>query len=203
MANLLSLEKHNVVVIDRQAAAFDLLDAGFNGATLLGNGIDVDVQRRAGVEKASAFIAVSGSDATNLMAAQVARRLFNTGVVVARIYDIENKKLYERFGIKTVSPTMVTAMQIRNFVAGGGFRRYLVLEGDGLEIVRASIRTNLAGKTVKSLNSPGRLVVHIILRDERAFIPTSDTVLTEGDSLIFTVASDFIDRCKKWFELER
>ena len=79
VANLLARDKHNIVVVDTDLSAFQHLGPTFNGITILGNGIDVDVQRKAGVDKADAFVALTGNDATNLMAAQVARKISQGG----------------------------------------------------------------------------------------------------------------------------
>jgi len=55
---------------------------------VLGTGIDEDVMRRAGIEKADAFVAVSnGDDNTNAMAAEIAKLVFKVPRVVARLYD--------------------------------------------------------------------------------------------------------------------
>lgn len=201
VANLLSREKHNIVVIDKDSSGFHLLDPAFNGITILGNGIDVDVQRKAGVDGADAFIAVSGNDATNLMAAQVARRVYHVPKVLARVSDSENEGLYRYFGIETISPIQGEAMEIRHRISATSVQRYLLLEGPKLEVVRARVKPGAVGRTVGQLSIPGQLIVSLIIRAHEALIPKPDTPLQEHDEVIVTLAMDHATKQRKWLEL--
>ena len=87
VASLLDHTGNDVTVIDIDSRAFQRLPTTFGGDTIIGTGIDEDVLRRAGIEDADAFIAVSNGDNRNIMAAQVARLIFNVPEVVCRIYD--------------------------------------------------------------------------------------------------------------------
>ncbi len=85
LAKLLSQEGHNVVVIDKEQRSFARLGHAFNGITLTGNGFDVELLKEAGIEKTDAFCAVTNGDNTNIMAAQVAKKIFKVPKVIARI----------------------------------------------------------------------------------------------------------------------
>jgi trk system potassium uptake protein TrkA len=87
LAKRLVAEGHRVAIIDRNASSFKRLGRDFPGETVAGTGIDEDVLRRAGIENAQAFIAVTNGDNTNVMAAQVAREVFGVPRVICRIYD--------------------------------------------------------------------------------------------------------------------
>jgi trk system potassium uptake protein TrkA len=102
---ILDQNGHNVCVIDTDASAFRRLGAKFGGDTLIGTGIDEDVLRRAGIERADVFIAVTNGDNRNIMAAQVAKTVFDVGQVVVRIYDPVREDTYRRLGLNTVCPT--------------------------------------------------------------------------------------------------
>src|SRR5205809_6607428 len=73
---------HEVVIVDREPNAFSraasrgVLTRDFKGEQVVGNGTDVDVLRRAGVEKADGFVAVTEGDNRNIMASQIARHIF-------------------------------------------------------------------------------------------------------------------------------
>jgi|SRR5947209_12165624 len=97
--------RHHVTVIDWHGNAFERLHPDFSGDTVLGNGIDVDILRSAGAADARLFLAVTENDDSNLMAAQVARRL-GAKRVVARIYDPVRAEVFEGMGVTTVSPTI-------------------------------------------------------------------------------------------------
>jgi len=105
VASLLDHTGNHVTVIDVDSRSFRRLPAGFRGETTIGTGIDEDVLRRAGIEDADAFIAVTNGDNRNIMAAQVARLIFDVPEVVCRIYDPVREDTYRRLGLTTVCPT--------------------------------------------------------------------------------------------------
>ncbi|MBA2598556.1 MAG: TrkA family potassium uptake protein [Chloroflexota bacterium] len=105
VAGLLDNTGNFVSVVDTDSRAFRRLPAGFGGETIIGTGIDEDVLRRAGIETADAFIAVTNGDNRNIMAAQVARLIFEVPEVICRIYDPVREDTYRRLGLTTVCPT--------------------------------------------------------------------------------------------------
>lgn len=105
VAGLLDHSGNTVTIIDTDSRAFRRLPSNFGGETIIGTGIDEDVLRRAGIEGADAFIAVTNGDNRNIMAAQVARLMFNVPEVVCRIYDPVREDTYRRLGLTTVCPT--------------------------------------------------------------------------------------------------
>ena len=109
VASQLSRAGHEVTILDVNSSSFRRLDPDFSGLTLLGNGIDVDVLRRAGIERADAFAAVTQGDNRNIMASQVARHIFGVPKVVSRIYDPLRQETFELLGIQTLSPTVIGA----------------------------------------------------------------------------------------------
>ena len=124
VASLLDHNGHSVTVIDSNASAFRRLSTEFRGDTLIGTGIDEDVLRTAGIESAQAFVAVTNGDNRNIMAAQVAKSIFNVPEVIARIYDPVREDTYRRLGLSTVCPTTTVSALILDQVisSGDGFR---------------------------------------------------------------------------------
>ncbi len=103
---------HEVSIIDRNQESFARLGANYGGAMVLGTGIDEDVLRRAGIEQADSFIAVTNGDNTNAMAAQIAKLIFKVPHVVARLYDPIREETYKTLGLETVSPTLIGVQRI-------------------------------------------------------------------------------------------
>lgn len=116
VAGLLDHSGNTVSVIDTDSRAFRRLPAGFGGETVIGTGIDEDVLRRAGIEDADAFIAVTNGDNRNIMASQVARLVFEVPEVVCRIYDPVREDTYRRLGLTTVCPTTTISAIILDHV---------------------------------------------------------------------------------------
>ncbi|MCI0441447.1 MAG: NAD-binding protein, partial [Chloroflexi bacterium] len=61
--------------------------------------------KKAQIQDADAFIAVSGQDTLNALAAQVARHIFEVPTVITRVSDPARKELYNQLGVVTISAT--------------------------------------------------------------------------------------------------
>jgi len=113
LAALLDSEGHQVTVLDVNSGSFSRLVPTFKGTALLGDGTDEDSLRKAGIEEADAFVAVTQGDNRNVMAAQIAKHIFNVPKVLCRIYDPLREELYETLGLDAISPTTVLAQLLK------------------------------------------------------------------------------------------
>ena len=118
LAALLDAEGHLVTVLDRDAYSFRRLPPDFNGTALLGNGIDEEALRKAGIEEADAFVAITQGDNRNVMAAQIAKHIFNVPRVICRIYDPLRQELYSTLGLETFSPTTIFSQMLKEKLEG-------------------------------------------------------------------------------------
>ncbi len=113
LAGLLDTDGHSVTILDTDAYSFRRLPPTFQGTALVGNGLDQEALKRAGVGEADAFVAVTQGDNRNVMAAQIAKYIFNVPKVVCRIYDPLRQELYSTLGLETISPTTIFAQMLR------------------------------------------------------------------------------------------
>lgn len=116
LARMLAAEGQQVTVIDKARTAFKRLGPDFPGDLVVGTGIDEDILRRAGIEQADAFVAVTDGDNTNVMAAQVAKEIFGVPRVVCRIYDPLREQIYRGLGLETICPTLWGANRIHEIL---------------------------------------------------------------------------------------
>jgi len=116
LAGLLDADGHSVTILDTDAYSFRRLPPKFDGTALIGNGINEEVLKRAGIEEADAFVAVTQGDNRNVMATQIAKHIFNVPKVVCRIYDPLRQELYSTLGLETFSPTTIFAQILKEKV---------------------------------------------------------------------------------------
>jgi trk system potassium uptake protein TrkA len=100
---------HKVSIIDADADSFQRLEPMFHGEKHVGNGIDEEVLKRAGIATADAFAAVTNGDNRNIMASQIAKEIFHIKKVVCRIYDPLRESTYNELGLETFCPTVLGA----------------------------------------------------------------------------------------------
>jgi len=118
LARLLDADGHQVTVLDNDAYSFRRLNFPgtpdeFKGTALVGNGLDQEALKRAGIEEVDVFFALTQGDNRNIMATQVAKHIFNVPKAICRIYDPLRQELYSTLGIETISPTTVFAQKLK------------------------------------------------------------------------------------------
>ena len=116
LAGLLDSAGHSVTILDREAHSFRKLPPTFKGTALVGNGLDQETLKRAAIEKADVFVAVTQGDNRNVMASQIAKHIFNVPKVVCRIYDPLRHEMYSTLGLETLGPTTIFAQMLREKV---------------------------------------------------------------------------------------
>lgn len=200
LAKLLSNEGHNVVVIDKNPASFDRLGGTFNGLTSVGNGFDLELLKQIGIEKADAFCAVTNGDNTNLISAQVAKKIFHTPKVIARVYDPQRAHIYAALGLDIISGTILFAAMLRDKIIESRFSSYLI-ETKDLGVLEIEVKENLAGKTIQEINVGGEFLVAAIRRIEGVIIPEPQTVLKLKDVLAAVVKVTSLEKIKDKFGL--
>ncbi|HLD82379.1 MAG TPA: TrkA family potassium uptake protein [Candidatus Omnitrophota bacterium] len=200
LAKLLSSEGHNVVVIDKAESSFERLGGAFNGLTMVGNGFDLELLKRIGVEKADAFCAVTNGDNTNLISAQVAKKIFKVPKVLARVYDPQRAHIYAALGLDIISGTMLFAAMLRDKIIESRFSSYLI-ETKELGVIEIEVKNSLAGKNIQDVNMPGEFMVVAIRRLSGVIIPESVTTLKEKDALMAVVKVTALEKVKKKFNL--
>lgn len=118
LANTLSNEGENVLIMDESKESFKRLAPNFGGLSIVANGTDFDKLKEVRIETASAVIAVTNHDNTNIMIAQIARDLFGVKNVIARLYDPERESVYHQLGINTICPSVLSVREIDKLLDG-------------------------------------------------------------------------------------
>ncbi|MFA5092422.1 MAG: TrkA family potassium uptake protein [Candidatus Omnitrophota bacterium] len=201
LAKLLSGEGHDVVVIDKSRESFSRLGDSFNGMTMVGNGFDLALLKQVGIEKADAFCAVANGDNTNLISAQVAKKIFSVPKVFARIYDPQRAHIYAALGLDIISGTMLLSAMLRDKIIESRFSSYLI-ESKDLGVIEIEIKDNLVGKTIQDINIPGDFIVVALRRMQGVIIPEPKTVLNNKDILMGVVKVSSLKQVREKFHLK-
>jgi trk system potassium uptake protein len=181
LAQALERQGHTVAVVDQDPTAFRRLGSGFGGRRVSGVGFDQDTLREAGIEDAGAFAAVSSGDNSNIIAARVAREMFGLERVAARIYDPKRAEVYQRLGIPTVATVRWTADQMLRRLLPSGAEPLWRDPSGGVQLAEVHASTAWVGHRVSKLQDEAGVRVAFLTRVGEAMLPTSDTVLQEGD----------------------
>lgn len=196
LATLLSEDGNNVSVIDRVSDAFKNLGRDFNGRIVKGVAFDEDVLIEAGVEECDVLAAVTSNDNTNLMAAEVGRRIFDVPHVITRLYEARREKTYAQLGIDFSCGTTLVAEEIFSKIQSG-HGHHIDTFGD-FELARFAFSfEDDATMPVSAIQDEYHARVVVIEHDDQTFLPTSKSVLHDGDVAIVCVSRE------KYSELSR
>ncbi|MPY97249.1 MAG: TrkA family potassium uptake protein [Actinophytocola sp.] len=189
LAGALEGRGHEVAVIDKNLESFRRLGSDFHGDQVIGTGFDRDVLIEAGIERASAFAAVSSGDNSNIISARVARETFGVPRVVARIYDSKRAAVYERLGIPTVATVPWTTDR---------FLRALVPDGDAeawrdatgtMALLRLSLHQEWKARTVAEFQDATGARVAFVSRSGATAVPAENDSLRLADEVYVAIPS--------------
>ena len=187
LAERLSSEGHDVVIVDADPAAFERLGAGFNGDTLLGDFTDSQILQQAGVERAEALVAVTSFDNVNLMAVQIAQILFSVPRTVARLFNPAREESYRKMGVHYVSGTRLVAKAILNEIQDEGFPLHVSFEDSDTRVVEMTVTREGHGWSIFELESEGDVRVAAVKRGSRVRIPKLNDTVLRGDVVVAAI----------------
>ncbi len=118
LAGMLDSEGHSITILDVDPYSFRRIPSTFGGEALIGSGTDEDTLIKANIRQADIFVSATQGDNRNLMAAQIAKHIFNVPRVVCRIYDPIRQEMYQELGLETVSPTKLVADSLHKVIGG-------------------------------------------------------------------------------------
>jgi trk system potassium uptake protein TrkA len=188
LADNLSVDEHDVVVLDAAEDAFDRLGGAFNGETLVGDITDKDALLRAGIDRADGLVAVTNLDNANLMAVEIAKELFGVRHTVARLFNPQREASYRKMGVHYVSGTRLVAKAIYNELHAGTFPLHVAFPEGDVEVVELQISRGGHGVTVAELETSGKLRVAALRRGIRIRIPRPDDRFQQGDLVVAAIA---------------
>jgi trk system potassium uptake protein len=178
---------HEVVVIEEEPGRARQIADELGSIVIANDGCEGRYQSEAGMGRADVVAAVTGDDAVNLAASQVAKMRFNVPRAIARVNDPKNEKLFRQLAIDdTVSPTRAILGIIEHEIPVHDLLHLAELEGGEVQIVEAQIdaESPVVGQELRSLALPEGSSIAVVIRDDRAQSPRPETRLRAGDKIL-------------------
>jgi trk system potassium uptake protein TrkA len=197
LARELLQKQHEVTVIEASPRRYQVVEEELEHSVHYGDGSELWVLERAGIERADLVIAVTGDDEDNILICQVAREKYGVERVVARCNNPRNMQHFELLGIKpTVSATDLILRLIEHEVPKYGLVHLLDLPEERLEIIELEVDedSSAAGKRVMDLGLPDGCLVISILREGGGFVPAADSIVQAGDEVLLVLNAELEPR---------
>ncbi len=189
-AQVLSEVGHDVVIVDNDRKAFDLLEPDFNGVTINGVPIDQDVLKKAGIETADAVAAVTPDDNTNIMVCQMAKEIYKIPKVIARIYNPSREHVFHQFGLETICPTNITVEVIKSIVLGDSGVTNHTIGSSVIAFRHEKVPKNVVGKRLIEISIKQNCFLFGIIKNSKFNFANPNIYIDKDDILVMTELID-------------
>ncbi len=198
LAKMLSSEEHDLVVIDNNPDRLKAVGAAMDVLTIEGNANSIAQLKEAKINKADLFIGVTYSEAVNVNAAILSKRL-GAKKTIARIDNQEyllpaNKEIFENLGVDyMIYPEKIAAREIVGLLAETGSTEVVEFSGGKLHmyVIRLDEDAPIISKSLREL-APGENGLEYravaITRHGHTIVPTGDDRFEAGD-LVYVISS--------------
>lgn len=189
----LSLEGHEVVLLDRDPARVHFSQEKLNILVVEGNGASAECMERAGIEGTDVLMAVTDQDEVNILACLLGRE-YRVPKLIARVKSIEYLSRgavlsKEKLGISLmINPEDAVADELANLAGREGTIEFAEFaEGQiqflGYRITPESPLNGLTLRELGELRGMYRFVVAALTRRGTTIIPRGDDTIEVGDSI--------------------
>jgi trk system potassium uptake protein len=197
LAKMLSLERHDITIIDNDEERLNKASEDADLITILGKPTSIETLEEAGVPNADLFIAVSPAQEqdVNIVSALLAKKL-GAKKVTARINNeeyqtSENKLLFTDMGIDSLFyPEKIAANEIINLLKQSATSEFMDYSHGKLQLVSFRIEDGapLCDRSVSDIIKDNKLLYRFVAisRDGETIIPKSETKLRHND-LVFVI----------------
>ncbi|MDR0309071.1 MAG: NAD-binding protein [Coriobacteriales bacterium] len=136
LATDLLRSRHQVAIIEQNSEKVEHLALILDDRALVvhGDGCDSNYLSDAGIAQADIFVATTGADDTNLVACELARKIFQVPRCIARVNYPKNLRIFQTLGIEAVSSTSVISRMIEREATEGSKHSVMTLLGGDLRI---------------------------------------------------------------------
>lgn len=206
LAQVMLSSGNEVAIIEQTLSAADRLSVQLEGSYLVINGdcCDSRFQEDAGIRRADAFVASTGQDDSNLVACEIAQRVFHVPRCIARVNNPKNLRIFRELGIECVSSTTLIANLIDEETLSGSMSVISALSHGNVRLQEVSIGrfrhgSDEEGVQVADVPLPlGALVVAVSSKGD-VEVANEDTLLHPGDTAIVAADNDVFDEVREAF----
>lgn len=202
LAHSLAEEGHDVSVVEEDQTKLARLGASFNGRVEVGVPYDVKALRRADIEFADAFVAVTSNDNANLMSTQVAKQVFGVPKTIARLDDPGRADAYRALDVQYIAGAHLISRVIHEQLVEQEFDLHVTFPTGDVEIVEMVISDDGDAVPISEFEVAGRLRVAAVRRDGRTFIPESDFLLRKEDLVVASAKHGVTTHVGKYLVLD-
>jgi len=209
LAEKLTVNHHDVVLVDSSVETLEQISDSLEVKLLEGSCIDLETLNRANIRNADVLLAMSGDDAANALACQIASRMGKAKTICrlnsASFFSEKDNLDPESFGIwKYVSPPDECVRKIVSVLEN----RFLLEEirfshpDAVMRVFQISRSSMLANARIKDIPMDPALRESIrfaaVVREKQFVVPHGDTIFVPGDKVYIAGISENVRKFIRW-----
>ncbi|HEV3228340.1 MAG TPA: TrkA family potassium uptake protein [Solirubrobacteraceae bacterium] len=194
---------HEVTLIESYRPRYLAVEEELEHVVQYGDGTELWVLERAGIQRADLVVAVTGDDEDNMLVCQVAKEKYLCDRTIARVNNPRNLQHFKLLNIQpVVSATDLILRLIEHEVPRYGLVHLLALEEERLEIIELEVSADsrAAGRTISQVALPDGSLIISVLRDGKGFVPKAETVIESGDSVLLVLDPGLEEKITPFFQ---
>jgi len=195
---------HNIKLIEfKREKCYYLSNQLKNTLVIHGDGRDMDLLNEEKIDKMDAFVAVTGSSETNILACLHAKRI-GVKKTIAEVENFNYIDLAESLGIDAiVNKKISTASRIFRFTAASSqIKSIKMLRGTDAEVMEFVVNpsTQICSETLSKLKLPEESILGGVVRGDQVIIPTGETLIEAGDRVVAFAMPSAIKELSRFFD---
>ena len=166
-----------------------------------GDGRNSDFLMEEAIKEYDAFVAVTNSSETNILACVAAKSL-GVARTIAEVENIEYIKLAESMGVDAViNKKLITAGRIFKFTLSNKVRFIKYMSGTKAEVLEFIVApdTAITRKPLKDMNFPRNAIVGGVIRGNESFIAVGDTQIQAYDRVAVFALPEAVKEVDRFF----
>jgi len=187
LARLFVRRNYQVTIVNPHPDEALMLSRRVKATVIVGEGSDPAVLQEAGARRADVVLSLTPHDPDNLVACQIAQKLYGVPRTLALVNDPDNEEVFRQLGIAEVfSATRVIGSLIEGQTVFDEIVHLFPAAEGRLHVTEVALDEHApaCGKTVLDLDLPQDSLVAAIIRDGQAIVPRGDSRLQGADRLI-------------------
>ena len=166
-----------------------------------GDGRNSDMLLEESIKDYDAFVAVTNSTETNILAC-VAAKGFGVQRTIAEVENLEYIKLAESMGVDAViNKKLITASRIFKFTLSSKVRFIKYMSGTNAEVLEYIVApdTKITKVPLKDMNFPRNAIIGGVIRGNESYIAVGDTKIEAYDRVAVFALPEAVKEVDKFF----
>ncbi len=193
-------KRHQVTIINKNKEDCEWFAKRLNVTVICGDGSDQKSQNDAEAGGADCLISITPKDEDNLIACQIADRVFGIPKILAFVNNPENVEIFQKLGVRIALSTVeIVSKIIEEKIEFEEIINLIPLAGGKINVTEVVLtnKSHVLGKLLRDIDLPHGALLACIIRKDKPVIPRGFTALEEGDRLVLITTPDDYEKALK------